>query len=181
MLATDPCYASMRLDPCMSRERAWIVGVSIATADDLAQALPPSRAVSWARWYAHELPEPLVCALDEGRALLVLQRSRADAVDQAAPAALGLVDLIDLAGDEGEDEDELTSSEPEEQPLHEVEVLVVDARGEPRAGLVYELRLPDGRVETGRTGPDGVLRHRGLPQAGDCQLTFPELVPALAA
>lgn len=181
MLATDPCYASMRLDPCPSRERAWIVGASIATVDELAQALPPSRAVSWARWYAHELPEPLVRALDEGRALLVLQRSRAIAVDQAAPAALGLVDLARLAGDQGEDEDELTSSEPEEQTLHEVEVLVVDARGEPRAGVVYELRLPDGGVETGRTGPDGVLRHRGLPHAGNCQLTFPELVPALAA
>jgi hypothetical protein len=69
-------------------------------------------------------------------------------------------------------------TEEVEEEVTFIDVVVLDARGEPRANVLFELVLPDATVFTGRTGPDGRLRLDGLKQRGDCELTFPEAVAA---
>ncbi len=55
-----------------------------------------------------------------------------------------------------------------------VEVVLVDADGEPVANEEYKLTLVDGRVLTGRLNDEGYVRVRNI-DAGTCQLTFPNL------
>lgn len=177
MKSIDLRYARQRLDAGSSRERAWLVGIASATPSEVAEALPPSEAVGWARFGGQDVPQSVVTALRDGRALLLLSSlGAATSIDQSGPAAVDLADLIEDAADLVAD---VVDDGPEPTPppvsLHEVEVLVVNVLGEPQAAVAYTLRLPDGSMLTGRTGPDGTLRHPGLTHTGTCELDFPEL------
>ena len=54
-----------------------------------------------------------------------------------------------------------------------VEIVLQDENGNPVAGESYELKLPDGRVRTGKLDGKGVVRVEGIPM-GECTIKFPE-------
>lgn len=58
---------------------------------------------------------------------------------------------------------------------HQIEVQLVNARGEPQSGVRFELTLPDGEVKTGTSAADGYIRISGLQQTGEAMLVLPEL------
>lgn len=58
---------------------------------------------------------------------------------------------------------------------HQIEVQVVNARGEPQRGVRYELTLPDGTVKSGTTSADGYIRVSGIPQSGNATLVLPDI------
>ena len=58
---------------------------------------------------------------------------------------------------------------------HQVEVQLVNVRGEPQGDVRFELTLPSGEVKTGTSAADGYIRISGLPQAGEAKLVLPEL------
>ena len=52
---------------------------------------------------------------------------------------------------------------------------LIDDADQPVAGEKVMVTLPDGKVYTGRTGPDGVLKVTGVEKGADCKITFPDL------
>lgn len=52
----------------------------------------------------------------------------------------------------------------------QIEIRIIDARGEPVGGIAYELTMPDGSVRSGFAGVDGVVKLVDLDQRGDCTL-----------
>jgi type VI secretion system secreted protein VgrG len=56
-----------------------------------------------------------------------------------------------------------------------LEVELIDDADQPVAGEKVMVTLPDGKVYTGRTGPDGVLKVTGVEKGADCKITFPDL------
>ncbi|MEX1367857.1 MAG: hypothetical protein AB1Z98_32310 [Nannocystaceae bacterium] len=95
MKSIDLRYARLRLDTGGSRERAWLVGIASAAPSEVTEALPPSEAVSWARFGGQDVPEAVVTALRDGRALLLLSSlGAATSVDQSGPAAVDLAELM---------------------------------------------------------------------------------------
>jgi len=65
------------------------------------------------------------------------------------------------------------AEDEEEKSWLEVELL--DEADQPVAGEKVMVTLPDGKVYTGRTGPDGVLKVTGVEKGANCQITFPDL------
>jgi hypothetical protein len=57
----------------------------------------------------------------------------------------------------------------------QIEVQIVNARGEPQRNVRFELTLPDGTVKSGTSGADGFIRVSGLKQTGDARLTLPDV------
>jgi hypothetical protein len=57
---------------------------------------------------------------------------------------------------------------------HQVEVQLVNVRGEPQGGVRFELTLPSGEVKTGTSAADGYIRISGLQQVGEAKLVLPE-------
>jgi phage baseplate assembly protein gpV len=57
----------------------------------------------------------------------------------------------------------------------QIEVQIVNARGEPQRNVRFELTLPDGTVKSGTSGADGFIRVSGLKQTGDAKLTLPDV------
>jgi len=58
---------------------------------------------------------------------------------------------------------------------HQLEVQIVNAAGEPQAGVRYDLTLPDGTTRSGTSGADGFIRVSGLKQTGNAQLVLPDV------
>jgi type VI secretion system secreted protein VgrG len=56
-----------------------------------------------------------------------------------------------------------------------LEVELVDEADEPVAGEKVLVTLPDGKVYSGRTNKDGVLKVTGVDKGATCQITFPDL------
>jgi len=56
-----------------------------------------------------------------------------------------------------------------------LEVELIDEADEPVAGEKVLVTLPDGKVYTGRTGPDGVLKVTGVEKGATCKICFPDL------
>jgi hypothetical protein len=68
-----------------------------------------------------------------------------------------------------------TTTRPEEiTDEHQVEVQLVNVRGEPQGGVRFELTLPSGEVKTGTSAADGYIRISGLQQVGEAKLVLPE-------
>lgn len=63
----------------------------------------------------------------------------------------------------------------------EVQVQVVGIDGTPQPGLEFELTLPDGKKQAGKTDDQGSLKLSGLPKSGDCTLDLPDVKPASQA
>ena len=57
----------------------------------------------------------------------------------------------------------------------QLEVQLVDVRGEPARSVRYDLTMPDGTVRSGTTGADGYIRISGLKQGGDAKLVLPDI------
>jgi hypothetical protein len=64
---------------------------------------------------------------------------------------------------------------PKSKPAHWIEIKLLDDNGDPLPGERYRVDLPDGDVAEGRLGKDGTARIEGIPSAGTCQVTFPNL------
>jgi hypothetical protein len=152
--------------------RTWLIDGWVATAEERDRALAPGNAAAWLRWSGQQASEELVWLLESGRVLLVLDSPCSPALDVGSPA----VDLRDLQ--EAEPLSPAPAKETNtivDEELSFIDVVLVDVLGQPRAGVLYELVLPDATVFSGRTASDGRLRLDGLSQKGDCELTFPEL------
>ncbi|MCA9604239.1 MAG: carboxypeptidase regulatory-like domain-containing protein [Myxococcales bacterium] len=67
------------------------------------------------------------------------------------------------------------SSEGPLTAIHWIEIELIDEADAPIAGVRYELKLPNGRVQRGVTDADGRVRVDGIRDVGQCELTFPEL------
>ena len=172
----DPWPGRIRIPAADVRVSVEIVDAAVARHDDRRSATPPHLAVSEARLLVPDPPARLLSALACGNVLLIVRPNPLPPLssDESPPALLR--DLVDDApllsdGSPADADEEAADAEP----LHTIEVLVVDARGEPQTGILYELTLPDGSVRTGRTGTDGHLRLGGLAQTGACRITFPEV------
>jgi hypothetical protein len=172
-----PAWGRVDLATWSLGEDATLVDALVATPQERAQALPAWNAVAWLRFTGRDALDRLVRRIEDGSILLVRRPSGLPAFDmQPLPAT----DLRDLGEPEPLDEPP-PPVEPEpavEETLSFIDVIVLDARGEPRANVAFELVLPDATVFAGRTDPDGRLRLDGLRQTGDCTLTFPEMVAA---
>lgn len=59
--------------------------------------------------------------------------------------------------------------------LHWIEIELIGEDDRPVANETYRITLPDGSVTTGRLDSNGRARVDGLAQAGQCQITFPNL------
>jgi len=68
------------------------------------------------------------------------------------------------------------------KPLEDkfAEAQVLNAKGEPAAGVFYELKLPDGTLKTGKTDEAGNLKIDAALQSGECTLVFPDYEPKKA-
>ncbi len=59
---------------------------------------------------------------------------------------------------------------------HWIEISLVDEdTGKPIPGEPYQITLPDGKVVPGTLDEKGVTRLDGIPDAGNCKITFPKL------
>jgi len=58
---------------------------------------------------------------------------------------------------------------------HQVEIQLVNVRGEPQGGVRFVLTLPSGEVKTGTSAADGYIRISGLQQVGEAKLVLPDL------
>lgn len=174
-----PAWGRVDLDLWSLGEDASLVDALVATPEERALALPAWHAVTWLRFAGRDASGRVVRDIEDGLVLLVRRPSRLPAFDmQQLPAT----DLRDLSGAEPlADAPPPAEPTPEPEPEEElafIDVVVLDARGEPRGGVAFELVLPDATVFAGRTDPDGRLRLDGLRQTGDCTLRFPEMVAA---
>ncbi len=169
--AVVDCRGRVPLAGWSCHDDVWLVDATVATCAERAQALSSGGAVEWARAVALNAPTGLTRRLEERRILLVVRPLELPVL-ATTPAVVDLRDLTEealQAPDIGQGEDEADVGP------HFIDVLVVDAHGQPRASVLYELVLPDDSVHTGRTTADGRVRIEGLTQVGDARLTFPEL------
>lgn len=172
----EPWPGRLRIPGSNVHLRVELVDAALAQHDDRRAATPRHIAPSEARFLIPDAPARLLRALSRGDVLLVVASNPLPLVGFDAahrPAPRDLDDGSPLQGEEPSND--APEQVTDEESLHTIEVLVVDARGEPQSGILYELVLPDGSTRTGRTGADGHLRLGGLTQAGDCRITFPEV------
>ena len=64
------------------------------------------------------------------------------------------------------------STDPDKPP-HYIEIVLVGEDGKPIAGEPYKITMPDQSVASGTTDGKGMARVDGIPDAGSCQITFP--------
>jgi hypothetical protein len=55
-----------------------------------------------------------------------------------------------------------------------IEIQLIDADGKPVTGMPYEIKLPDGSIQSGKLDVVGRGRHEQIPP-GQCEVRFPEL------
>ncbi|MCB9845605.1 MAG: hypothetical protein H6811_06435 [Phycisphaeraceae bacterium] len=63
----------------------------------------------------------------------------------------------------------------EETETHWIEIELVGEDDKPITGQPYRITLPDGSVTTGSTDQNGIGRVDGIPDSGECKVTFPDL------
>ena len=69
---------------------------------------------------------------------------------------------------------------PPDIEKNDVHVTITTSSGKPKANVEYEIQLPDGSKKTGKTGDDGVIEFKGLPQGGTWSLVLPKVDEKLA-
>ena len=91
---------------------------------------------------------------------------------------LVLVRLPKIVVEPGEPAEEIEYEPSEPEGIVEqtdwIEIFVQDEDDEPVRGVAYELVLPDGSKQRGRTNQEGVARVEHIP-SGNCELTLVEL------
>ena len=65
----------------------------------------------------------------------------------------------------------VTKSPPE---THWIEIELIGEDGQPIPWMEYQVTLPDGKQLRGYLDASGFSRIDAIPQAGDCQVSFPE-------
>jgi len=98
--------------------------------------------------------------------------SALQAAEAATATAAAVVHQEVQARQETHIEAQNDDEEAEERTWIEVELK--DEAGEPIPGERFEVELPNGRIASGTTGPDGVARVNGVPP-GSCRIRFPNL------
>jgi hypothetical protein len=71
-----------------------------------------------------------------------------------------------------------TCEPPEDEPeeLHWIEIeLVYEEGGKPVVGEEFLIKLPDGAEVRGKLNKNGTARVTSIPNAGNCEVTFPNL------
>lgn len=66
---------------------------------------------------------------------------------------------------------------PSEKPKEKnawIEIILVDAEGEPMPGVKYKITSPSGEVQEGRLNEHGQAGYYKI-EPGDCKITFPDL------
>jgi hypothetical protein len=63
---------------------------------------------------------------------------------------------------------------PKKKP-HWIEIKLETEDGDPVPWEEYRIQLPDGEIATGCLDKSGRARVDGIPEAGTCQVTFPNL------
>ena len=99
-------------------------------------------------------------------------------VPAIAPIEASLADTVPVAKDPILEKAETapTHKDPKEDEEEKswIEIELVDEADQPVAGAKYQVELPDGKIATGTTGPDGMARITGV-EPGTCKICFPEL------
>jgi hypothetical protein len=72
----------------------------------------------------------------------------------------------------GAPEDQKPDETPDEK---QIEVQLVNVRGEPQRNVRFDVTLPDGTVRSGTSGADGYIRISGIAQSGQANLVLPEI------
>ncbi len=67
------------------------------------------------------------------------------------------------------------SKHPTNQPPHWVTIEMVDEEDRPVAWMAYKITLPNGDIARGFLNDKGRAKITGIPTAGSCQVTFPDL------
>jgi hypothetical protein len=60
-----------------------------------------------------------------------------------------------------------------EDKKHWIEIALVDENGDPVPGVSYEIKLPDGTLQTGNLDSRGLARIDGI-DPGTCRVSFPD-------
>lgn len=156
----------------------WLIERHCATAAEQMCSLPPDEAARWVELARIELGPQLEQGLASRDVLVMVERAGLPSFD-ASPAAVSLFDLLvdvgESRGDGGTGAAGSSALAEDEGAEDFIEVQVVDARGRPRPSVRYELRFPDGVVQTGTTDADGMLRFDRIGQSGDCTLVLPDI------
>ena len=63
----------------------------------------------------------------------------------------------------------------EEQEVHFIDIELLDEADQPVPGEKYKITLPDGSVASGSLDNKGCARVDGIKDAGQCEITFPDL------
>ena len=168
-LVTDPgpALAGAQLSELLHR---WAWEGQTAALHDLAHCLGllgPMAPCDEPYALAQRLADALSASLPDA-----MLRPEPEPERPLGPAPEGTVDLSDLLP-------EPPTTPPEVD--HWIEVCLVDSGHEPIANERFELVLPDGRVQNGRTDDAGVLRVDPIFKPGSCRLHFPDLEAQLAA
>lgn len=66
-------------------------------------------------------------------------------------------------------------NEEESEETHWVGIELKDDEGNPVPGEAYKVKLPDGTLLSGRLDKDGKAKVEGLPEGGDCDISFPRI------
>ncbi len=131
----------------------------------------------------HELVERIAAELEHGATSRLSVRRRVRARPRVDPGRVfPIVDLRELLPVEPEPvptrAPDVAAEPPSSLQPTFIDIVVLDALGQPRVDVLFELVLPDTTIFTGRTGSDGRIRLDDLTIEGDCELTFPELAAA---
>ncbi len=99
----------------------------------------------------------------------------ADVADPGEIAELKSQQTQSKEGKYGSEEVKPHKEEETDEELHWIEIELVGEDDEPISGEKYKITLPDGSVASGTLDQKGCARVEGIKDAGDCQITFPDL------
>ena len=171
-LVADPTDTT---DPLTGRELAdllaqWAFDGHVGILQELAHHLGLGTGIRPTDDDGLALAERITSALDTRLPLAMLCREPAPQYALEPPPER--IDIADILP-------ELPPLPPEPGD-HWIEVCLLDSGEQPIVNERFELVLPDGKVENGRTDDEGLLRVDPIFKAGNCRLYFPDLQAQLA-
>lgn len=168
-LVQQPAEATVGCDDVAALLQQWAFDGCAAILHDLAHHLgvqSPTCAGGDAFALADRLASMLGAPLPQA---VLCRESRPEYTLEPPPEQVDIGELLPPVP--------LTPPEPSE---HWIEVVLLDSGEQPIGNERFELVLPDGKVQSGRTDDDGLLRVDPIFKAGNCRLYFPDLQAQLA-
>lgn len=161
------CEHPLRFDDADAAE-TWLRGfdveelrrAALRCVDDAAGLQTRSDALLL-RWLAGRIVARAVCVCDESPRV---ERMRGGGRRNGPIVANTPVTPSQLAGAAGEQE-----------PLHWIQIELVDADDQPVPGEAYEIELPDGERRTGTLDERGLAYVGDIKTAGSCKVCFPSI------